>query len=202
MEKSDEEQYLYSFFFLSFPLHLLRTFPQNTYWIQKGRESLYGGNPPQKPPQSRDQSKHPRRWCKSQPCVLRHASRGRSHHFCDFTAKDAEPGSNHKETSDKVRDRLQKSWLVILRSVKVMKCKEKLRNSSRFSWRRLRQRHGEHSGRFWTYSWGNWQSLKGGQGFDGHRVRVSVLMLMGALSLAGISFFVEKHTLIFGSEGT
>lgn len=44
------------------------------------------------------------------------------------------------------------------------------------------------------------QSLSGGQGFDGHRGRVSVLM--GGLSLAGISFFVEKHTLIFGSEGT
>ena len=39
------------------------------------------------------------------------------------------------------------------------------------------------------------------RGLDGHKGEASMLTLMVVLSLVGISFFVEKHTLIFGGEG-
>ena len=40
---------------------------------------------------------------------------------------------NHEETTDKpkLRDILQNNWLVVIRSVKIMKIKERLRNCSR-----------------------------------------------------------------------
>lgn len=62
------------------------------------------------------------------PLVLKSILLRRTYHFCDLSAKDAEPLWNHKETSDKptLRDILQNNQPITFKSVKV-KIKGRLR---------------------------------------------------------------------------
>lgn len=55
------------------------------------------------------------------------------HHFCNIPAIDAEPESNHEETSDrpKLKDTLQSCWPVMFESVNLLKVKEGPKNCSR-----------------------------------------------------------------------
>ena len=53
------------------------------------------------------------------------------HPFCDTAAKNVLLESNHEETSDKPKlgNTLKTNWPIIIKSVKVMRVEERLRNT-------------------------------------------------------------------------
>lgn len=53
------------------------------------------------------------------------------HHFCDITAPNKLPEFNKTSDKPKLRHILEKNWLVIFKSIKVMKVKKRLRNCTR-----------------------------------------------------------------------